>query len=109
MIKFIGNFAEHTDRYGNTYFKGTMISVEDGATLEIPYQYGYGNHYQDMAFREMVNAGWVEVGKVLVKYGNGGENMVGINYFGWRLIDQNRALISWSMYTFKTMKQVKAF
>lgn len=37
---------------GNSYFSGIIIinySMKDEKTIFIPFQYGYGNHYQDVA------------------------------------------------------------
>lgn len=36
---------------GNSYFTATCYV--DDKVLELPYQYGYGDHYQDMAIRAM--------------------------------------------------------
>ena len=41
---------------GNSYFSAEVIinfGMENSITLNVPYQYGYGEHYKDMAFQEI--------------------------------------------------------
>lgn len=44
---------------GNSYFAGTVTinyGMDDGQTINLPYQYGYGDHYRDMAFKALEEA-----------------------------------------------------
>lgn len=47
------NALEWFDRVnGNSYFAGEVVinyGTKDEKTYNMPFQYGYGNHYQDMA------------------------------------------------------------
>ena len=41
---------------GNSYFSAEVtinFGMENSTTLNLPYQYGYGEHYRDMAFQEI--------------------------------------------------------
>ena len=37
---------------GNSYFSATVL-IDDELVAELPFQYGYGDHYIDMAFQEI--------------------------------------------------------
>jgi hypothetical protein len=37
---------------GNSYFSAVVI-LDDEQILEMPFQYGYGDHFIDMAFKEL--------------------------------------------------------
>ena len=37
---------------GNSYFSANVY-IDDDLVAELPFQYGYGDHYVDMAFREI--------------------------------------------------------
>lgn len=41
---------------GNSYFAGTItinFGMKGQQTINMPYQYGYGDHYRDMAFKAL--------------------------------------------------------
>jgi hypothetical protein len=42
---------------GNTYFSAVGI-VNGVEVVHIPYEYGYGNHFEDRIFNELVKAGY---------------------------------------------------
>ena len=45
---------------GNSYFSGTITinyGMEDAKILEMPFQYGYGDHYIDMAHQQLIKEG----------------------------------------------------
>lgn len=44
---------------GNTYHSVRCIRHSDNAVVVGPYQYGYGNHYQQTALAMMAKAGWL--------------------------------------------------
>ena len=50
---------------GNSYFSGTIVLNygEDGEnqekTYDMPFQYGYGNHYIDVAGQELSRLGYI--------------------------------------------------
>jgi hypothetical protein len=45
--------------YGNTYFTA-KIFVNDELVYEMPMQYGYGDHYIDMATQWLSDNGYIE-------------------------------------------------
>lgn len=53
------NALEWRDKVnGNSYFAGTVTvnyGMEDEREYTIPYQYGYGSHYIDVAKKELEN------------------------------------------------------
>lgn len=47
-IKYTATAKEWFDKVnGNSYFSVQIKNLENGEIIYIPYQYGYGNHYQD--------------------------------------------------------------
>ena len=41
---------------GNSYFSATVTvnyGMKTAKIIELPFQYGYGDHYKDMAFKEI--------------------------------------------------------
>lgn len=48
--------------YGNSYF-GAVVTInygsEDERDIKLPFQYGYGDHYQDMAFKAIIKSGLI--------------------------------------------------
>lgn len=47
---------------GNSYFAGTVTvnyGMKDCKVFKMPYQYGYGEHYKDMAFQLLQNEGLI--------------------------------------------------
>lgn len=51
---------------GNSYFAGTVTvnyGMQDEKTLKMPYQYGYGEHYKQMAFELLQDEGLIPVQK----------------------------------------------
>jgi hypothetical protein len=53
---------------GNTYFSAVGI-VNGIEVVHIPYEYGYGNHYEDRIFQELEKAGYCPD---VEHYNNGG-------------------------------------
>ena len=55
------NVKEWFDRIGgNSYFAGTVtinFGMENEKQIVLPYQYGYGDHYRDMAYEELQKQG----------------------------------------------------
>lgn len=55
---------------GNSYFAGTVTAnygMEDSQTFKMPFQYGYGDSYEDEAATVLDNAGVI----TLTKHANG--------------------------------------
>jgi len=67
---------------GNSYFSA-LVTVDYGmdteSTIKLPFQYGYGDHYIDMADKALVKAGfipetsyhltnWCRENKVILRY-----------------------------------------
>lgn len=47
---------------GNSYFAGTVTvnyGLPDAKEFKMPFQYGYGDHYKDVAFKLLQNNGEV--------------------------------------------------
>lgn len=62
MIKTIDiNALEWFDRInGNPYFAANVTvnyGMADAQTVKIPFQYGYGDHYKDVAFQKLQDSG----------------------------------------------------
>ena len=58
-IKFTVVAARWFDRInGNTYHSVRCTRHSDGAVVVGPFQYGYGDHYQQTARYAMFDAGW---------------------------------------------------
>ena len=56
---------------GNSYFAGHVtidFGMETERTYTMPYQYGYGDHYRDMAFELLQNNGEVPKQKDMTSY-----------------------------------------
>lgn len=53
---------------GNTYFSAVGL-INGIQVVEIPYEYGYGNHYEDRIFTELEKAGYCPD---VAHYSNGG-------------------------------------
>jgi hypothetical protein len=48
---------------GNSYFAGSVTvnyGMPNAKTVNMVFQYGYGDHYKDMAFKELETAGIVK-------------------------------------------------
>ncbi len=60
MKKFIGVATKYFDKSGNAYFSGYVLNCETEERIILDYQYGYGNHYQDVSLKEMLAKGWIE-------------------------------------------------
>lgn len=54
------NALEWFDRAnGNSYFAATVtvnFGMKDAREIKLPFQYGYGSHYKDMAFKALEEA-----------------------------------------------------
>lgn len=49
--------------YGNSYFSAVITlnyGMEDQKIIHLPFQYGYGDHYMDMAQQELANLGYTK-------------------------------------------------
>lgn len=59
------NAKEWFDRVnGNSYFAGTItinFGMESQKTIAMPFQYGYGDHYKDMAGEVLQKAGLINL------------------------------------------------
>ena len=55
------NAKEWFDRVnGNSYFSADVVinyGMKDSQTIKLPFQYGYGDHYQYMAIEELKKQG----------------------------------------------------
>lgn len=57
------NAKEWRDRtYGNSYFSAVVVinyRMEGSASFKIPFQYGYGDHFIDIANQELHKRGYI--------------------------------------------------
>jgi len=56
---------------GNSYFSARVtlnFGHKSVKTISLPFQYGYGDHYRDMAFQELIQLG---IFKDAIKHNNG--------------------------------------
>jgi len=61
-IKFIVVAVKWFDKVnGNTYHSVTITRTRDGKTLYCPFQYGYGDHFEQTAIEAMSLAKWLPV------------------------------------------------
>ena len=59
-IKFVANGFKWFDKVnGNTYHSVRIVRCRDGATVTVPFTYGYGDHYKETALLAMGVAGWL--------------------------------------------------
>jgi len=63
---------------GNTYFSAVGL-INGVQVVEIPFAYGYGNHYEDQIFKELQKAGYCADAE---NYKNGGSESF------WRYCDR---------------------
>ena len=58
------NAKEWFDKvYGNSYFSAEIVinyGMNDSHTIKLPFQYGYGDHYQFMAIKELQKQGFTD-------------------------------------------------
>lgn len=75
------NAKEWFDRVnGNSYFAAIVtvnFGMENEKSILLPFQYGYGNHYVDMAGRALINAGLIPDTKDVL----------------WRYCDENKIIL----------------
>lgn len=58
------NSKEWTDTYGNTYFSAKVIlnhAMKTEKIIKLPFQYGYGSHCEDMAYKELQKQGYMKL------------------------------------------------
>lgn len=75
--------------YANSYFSARITlnyGMSDEKTVCLPFQYGYGDHYMDMAGRELLRMGLVP----LTKYGNGSVESL------WRYCLDNKIILRYN-------------
>ncbi len=59
-IKFIAQGCRWFDKVnGNTYCSVRITNTETGEMLYVPFQYGYGDFYRQVALTEMSKKGWL--------------------------------------------------
>jgi len=58
------NAKEWFDRVnGNSYFSASVclnFGTKTQVNISLPFQYGYGDHYKDMAFQELIKTGHIK-------------------------------------------------
>lgn len=66
---------------GNSYFAANVsinYGMENAQSFTLPFQYGYGDHYRDMAGRELVKRGLISMDERTAL---------------WRYCDENKILL----------------
>ena len=72
---------------GNSYFSATVTvnyGMKTAKIIELPFQYGYGDHYKDMAFKEIEKELKL---KDVEHYNNGGNEQI------WRYCKRKRIIL----------------
>jgi hypothetical protein len=82
---------------GNSYFSARVTinyAMPDEETLYIPFQYGYGDHYRDIAMKYLQNAGHIEA-----------------SYMSrlWRYCDENKIIDRYSKEEKCLQRDVKTY
>lgn len=81
------NVLEWFDKVnGNSYFAGNIVidfALPTEKTVPLPFQYGYGDHYKDMAGKELESRGLIS----LEHYDNGGSEAI------WRYCERNGIIL----------------
>ena len=73
-IKFIARGFRWFDKInGNTYHSVRVIRLRDNKVIFAPYQYGYGDSYQDTALALMAENKWIPP-RYRVRHENGSYN-----------------------------------
>jgi hypothetical protein len=78
---------EWFDTYGNSYFAATVTinyGLPDVKTFTLPFQYGYGDHYKDMAFKEIEKQGLINDRE---HYSNGSAESL------WRYCERKKIIV----------------
>lgn len=71
---------------GNSYFSASIClnyGMPDSIQIYLPFQYGYGSHYVDMAGRELDKLGHIN----LIKHNNGSTEPL------WRYCDSHNIIL----------------
>lgn len=82
---------------GNSYFSAQItlnFGQKDQQTIYLPFQYGYGSHYEDMAGKELNDLGFITLEK---------------NQSLWRYCEQNNIALNSSKAEKQTKKNVVAY
>ncbi len=61
---------------GNSYFSACIninYGMKSQVNVLIPFQYGYGDHYKDMALKELIKQGFIKDSE---QYQNGGSEAI---------------------------------
>lgn len=87
---------------GNSYFAGT-ITVNYGLptekTYKMPFQYGYGDHYKDMAFQKLEQA---KVLRGVIHHENGSNEGL------WQYAQRHKIIVRASKQTGCKQRELKA-
>ena len=61
MIKYVIHAKKWFDKVnGNTYHSVRVLDTQRQLQLQVPFQYGYGDHYRTTAQQEMIKQGWIK-------------------------------------------------
>lgn len=86
---------------GNSYFSAVVslnYGMDESEQIFLPFQYGYGSHYVDMAAEELDKLGYIS----LEKYENGSREPL------WRYCDNHKIILRTSKKENCLKKEVKA-
>jgi hypothetical protein len=81
---------------GNTYFSAVGL-INGREVVNIPFEYGYGDHYKDCIFRELIKAGYCPD---VEQYSNGSQESF------WRYCDRKGAIQYYSVTDVKRKKDL---
>jgi len=82
---------------GNSYFSAQItinFATDTEQTIYVPFQYGYGEHYQTVAIDALKNAGYFTT-----------EN----SYALWRICKENKIVLNCNKQTGYKKSEVKSF
>lgn len=86
---------------GNSYFAATItmnFGMKDAKSILLPFQYGYGDHYLDMAMRELIIQKFIKGAEF---YKNGGSESL------WNYCDRKKIILRYSKQTYCKQIELK--
>lgn len=86
---------------GNSYFSARMtlnFGMDDEKEILLPFQYGYGDHYRDMALKELISRKLIPI-----------ENTDGRTMAFWRYCEENNIVLRCTKIERCLKREVVAF
>lgn len=86
---------------GNSYFSARMVinwQLPGEQTIYLPFQYGYGDHYKDVAMNELIKR------KLIPEYDTDAHRIA-----LWRYCDENKIILRYDKHERCLKREVVAF